>query len=102
MSATQPIMLVITPETVLDLYLEYGMPQDLYDHLSEAMDAQAKAALAGLTIAVLNELNGMLPLNEALALIIIAVLNELNGNAPLKEALALLAIAVLNKLNVKD
>lgn len=79
MSATQPIMLVITPETVLDLYLEYGMPQDLYDHLSEAMDVRDKEVLALITILVLNELNDKLPLEEALALILIFLLGELNG-----------------------
>lgn len=79
MRATQPIMLVITPETVLDLYLEYGMPQGLYDQLLEVMDVRDKEVLALITILVLNELNDKLPLEEALALILIFLLGELNG-----------------------
>lgn len=73
MRATQPIVLVITPETILDVYLEYGMSQSLYDELSAKMGDSAKEALYYLTISGLDKLNGKMPLSEALYLIMLAL-----------------------------
>ena len=80
MSAAQPIMIVITPETVLDVYLEYGMPQGMYDSLSAAMDSQAKESLARFTILGLNELNGKVSLEAALYSIMLTLVETSKSN----------------------
>lgn len=66
----QPVVLALSPETVLDLHLEYGMPQELYDELSTIMDADAKKALCHFTLVGLHELNGKVGLGDALYMII--------------------------------
>lgn len=66
----QPVVLVLSPETVLDLYLEYGMPQELYYELLANMDNRAKEALTYLTLAGLGKLNGKASLGEALYMIL--------------------------------
>lgn len=86
--SNKPILLVITPETILDLYLECGMPQELYYELLANMDNRAKEALTYLTLAGLGKLNGKASLGEALYMILSTLVKaskeyEIDRNKPI-------------------
>lgn len=49
---------IVAPETILDLYLEFGMPEDLYKHLSAILNESEKLAIAELTLESLEFLSG--------------------------------------------
>lgn len=80
MSTTQPLAIVLTPETILDLYLEYGMPQGVYDQLSKVMDATDKESLVQITLIGLDELSGKMSLEMALCSIMLAVFDLSNAD----------------------
>jgi len=49
---------IITAENILDVYLEFGMPEELYNLLTERATPEAKQIIHNLTLEGLKHLQG--------------------------------------------
>ncbi len=49
---------IITEENILDVYLEFGMPEELYNLLTERATPEAKQIIHNLTLEGLKHLQG--------------------------------------------
>lgn len=76
MNNEQPIVVILSPETILDVFLEHGnMPEEAYEALNKLMSIEEKSVLAELTHIGLESLNDKMPLEDALKAIFATILN---------------------------
>ena len=76
MNNEQPIVVVLSPETILDVFLEHGnMPEPVYEALNKLMRIEEKSVLAELAGIGLEKLNGKMPLEQALNTILDTILS---------------------------
>lgn len=76
MNNEQPIVVILSPETILDVFLEHGnMPEEAYEALNKLMSIEEKSVLAELTRIGLKKLEGKVPLEVALKAIFATILN---------------------------
>ncbi len=66
---------IFTAENILDVYLEFGMPEELYNLLVEKCAPEDKKILHNLTLEGLKYLQGKhLPIEQALQVVFAAIL----------------------------
>jgi len=65
---------IITEENILDVYLEFGMPEELYNLLTERATPEAKQIIHNLTLEGLKHLQDKhLPIENAFQVIFAAI-----------------------------
>lgn len=76
MNDYHPIVVILSPETILDVFLEHGnMPEMSYEGLKSMLSIEEKSMLTELTGIGLETLNGKMPLEQALNIILATILS---------------------------
>ena len=69
---------IITEENILDVYLEFGMPEELYNLLTERATPEAKQIIHNLTLEGLKHLQDKhLPIEQALQVVFAAIVDTI-------------------------
>jgi hypothetical protein len=69
---------ILTKENILDVYLEFGMPEELYNLLTERATPEAKQIIHKLTVDGLEHLQDKhLPIEQALQVVFAAIVDAI-------------------------